>query len=425
MNENTTTPPRIQPLVVIRSLTGTNWLHNNVERALLLGLPVLLLSDHDGACEQQENPDVTVMKPDPHHDGARLQIAENWARINNYSHLITIDADKNLNLGELENVIPEIEQDPTSIIFGYRVSEGVFYSESGRLGQWWSKIWMRLACGYDAPDLNSGFRVFPIEVLNQVKSSAHAEDYEFDILIRAIWAGVQLNIVPVSIDHPPTRSVPDHDHRLSAKLQTLYTYSKLIVRNCLPLPHKKLFNVDQDAIEFSWSHPLRYVMNLHRRVSKKLSKEEQQLSLRHPIRSLKILHLERISPKEIALACMLGIFLGASPVLGFHTIAIIFYATRFRLNRAIAFYASNPCAPIFPPFIPAWEIELGFYFRNGRFITLTDLNTQEALFRTLCQEAHLRLWEYFLGWLVIGPLLALVVGFLVYSAALFYQRNFH
>jgi len=117
---------------------------------------------------------------------------------------------------------------------------------------------------------------------------------------------------------------------------------------------------------------------------------------------------------------MLGVFLGALPLIACHTIVIVFFATRLRLNRLVAFYASNLCMP---PLVPALAIETGFFMRYGRFLTGADLNSGEAVFQTLVREAHLRLWEYLLGSLLLGPALALSVGAVVYGAAGGYRRR--
>jgi hypothetical protein len=54
--------------------------------------------------------------------------------------------------------------------------------------------------------------------------------------------------------------------------------------------------------------------------------------------------------------------------------------------------------------------------RNGHFLT-------ELSWRTLGYEAPQRLLEYLLGSLVVGPILALIVGAIAYGIALWWQEQ--
>jgi hypothetical protein len=78
-----------------------------------------------------------------------------------------------------------------------------------------------------------------------------------------------------------------------------------------------------------------------------------------------------------------------------HSIIIVFFATRLRLNRLIALNVSHFCAP---PIVPALAIEAGYFLRHGRFLT-------EFTMQTLGHEALQRLGDYLLGSVVIAPVL--------------------
>ena len=65
-----------------------------------------------------------------------------------------------------------------------------------------------------------------------------------------------------------------------------------------------------------------------------------------------------------------------------------------------------------PPVVPTICIELGYYMRNG--ILLADLS-----FETVFVQFGDRLLEWFMGSLIVGPILAALVGGIVYIAAVF------
>jgi uncharacterized protein (DUF2062 family) len=136
-------------------------------------------------------------------------------------------------------------------------------------------------------------------------------------------------------------------------------------------------------------------------------REEERVSPLHPVRSLRLLLKGDATPARLAAAAALGVFLGALPLIGFHTVSILFAAGYLRLNRVAAVAASQLCMP---PLVPALCIEAGFFLRHGRFLT-------EISLETLGYQAPERLYEWLIGSLVAGPVLGLTVAGVVYILA--------
>jgi uncharacterized protein (DUF2062 family) len=141
--------------------------------------------------------------------------------------------------------------------------------------------------------------------------------------------------------------------------------------------------------------------------------EGVKVSVFHPLRSLRALLTENASPAQVATAGAVGVAIGALPIFGAHTIAILFAAGFLRLNKVAAVGASQVCIP---PLVPALCIEVGHYMRYGRWLT-------EFSLRTLGYQGLQRLWEWLLGSLVFGPLLAVVTGAVVYALAQLMMRE--
>jgi hypothetical protein len=62
-----------------------------------------------------------------------------------------------------------------------------------------------------------------------------------------------------------------------------------------------------------------------------------------------------------------------------------------------------------PPLVPVLCIQTGYFLRHGRL--LLDLSWD-----TMVVQIHQRLWEWLLGALLLGPLLGLLGGGLLYVA---------
>jgi uncharacterized protein (DUF2062 family) len=211
-------------------------------------------------------------------------------------------------------------------------------------------------------------------------------EFEIDVLVKAAWAGMPVESLPISVHYPPGGERVSHFHQFFDNYRISIVYTRSVLRSFLPWPHK---------VHFQTAEIL------------------DRISMRRPLRSIKILMTESTTPREIALACMLGVFLGALPIFGLHSVAILFFATILGLNRVIAFNLQHLCMP---PLVPGICIEVGHYMRTGSFLTRFD-------FETLGRQLHFRIFEWFLGSLIVGPILAVAVGATAYLLALAYKNR--
>jgi uncharacterized protein (DUF2062 family) len=133
----------------------------------------------------------------------------------------------------------------------------------------------------------------------------------------------------------------------------------------------------------------------------------------HPVRLYRMLVTEHATPAGLGLAAALGVFLGALPLFALHTVVIIFVASRLKLNRLMGVVTQNICMP---PVVPFICIELGYYLRYGEWLGAMTLEAWG-------HQAPQRLWEWLLGSLIVGPVLAVITGLLVFWGVKKIQRK--
>lgn len=379
--------PRI--LIVIPTYNNRRTLRQVAKEALTVGVDVLVVNDGstDGGPGLLASLALSRLDlPVNQGKGAAILAAAAWAEERGYTHLITLDADGQHAPREAARFIEAIQANPWSIVVGTRDFASIHAPRLSRFGRHFSNFWLKLAAGASVPDSQSGFRAYPTAALRQIPCTTRRYDFEVEILVRAAWAGLRLASVEVSTCYQPAEGRVSHFRLLRDNLRISRAYARCVTRNFIPWPHKKLGPA---------------------------AAGEEQLSFRHLGRSLRILLRENSSPREIATASMLGIFLGTLPLLACHSVVIVFCATRLRLNRLMALNISHLCAP---PLVPALAIEAGYYLRHGRFLTQFNLHT-------LAYQAHQRLLDYLIGSLLVGPVLAMAIGLVAYSIALLYQRS--
>jgi len=379
----------IRPLIAIPTFNNRGTLRQVVEEALAVGLPVVVVNDGstDGGPETLAGlPIERIDLPINQGKGAAISEAGRWADSQGFTHVITVDADGQHDPQDANRFIERIRVNPLAIIIGKRDFSSPKVPRSSRFGRSFSNFWLRVACGASTPDSQSGFRAYPVEILRKVRCGTRRYDFEVEILVRSVWAGASLDSVDVSVRYDDETKRASHFGMWRDNIRISLLNTRLVTRNLLPWPHKVLVEDPANGAN--------------------------RLSLKNWRGSLMLLIRESSSPRALAAAAALGIFLGTLPLIACHCVVIVFCAARLRLNRLVALNVSHLCAP---PFVPALAVEVGFFVRNGRWLT-------EFSVQTLGRELHHRLLDYFLGSLIVGPVLALVIGGIVFVQAWFYQR---
>lgn len=123
---------------------------------------------------------------------------------------------------------------------------------------------------------------------------------------------------------------------------------------------------------------------------------------------------ERATPREIGWAVGLGVFIGCTPALGFHTVVVLAAASLFKLNRLFAWIGSRSSNALILPFIILLEIQVAHLLRTGSWATIDWRSIR--LDRAFEQLAPLLL-DWFLGTIPVGGFLGAVFGLLAYRLA--------
>jgi glycosyltransferase involved in cell wall biosynthesis len=378
------TKENLKILLVIPTYNNRSSLAGVVEKALQTPFPVLVVNDGstDGAME-------TLPKHACLHvagwnqnrgKGAALLEAARWAMENGFTHIITLDADGQHDPADAEKLARAAKSNSQSIVLGHRVFNKQQVPLSSRFGRKFSNFWVWVSTGLQLQDTQCGYRAYPVTLMNKLKFKSRHYNFEVEVLVRGIWAGMDVVTVDISVKYDEGTRKASHFRPFVDNARISITYTTLVTRNFLPLPHKTIFETEAGRL--------------------------RRISVKAPKKSLKVLFTEATSPREITLASMLGVFLGTLPLVSIHSIAIIFAATRLRLNRLIALNISHFCAP---PFVPVLAFEIGYYILHKELLYALS-------FDIIFKEIHLRFIEYLLGAVVFAPFLALITGFFVYIA---------
>lgn len=373
--------PLPKTLLVIPFYNHAATLRAVARNALAEGFPVLVVDDGstDGGLDTVVDLPVARHRfPSNRGKGAAILAAAELAKRSGYDAIVTIDADGQHDPAFARRLLETADASWPAVAIGARRMEDANAPRSSVFGRNFSNFWVRLECGHALPDSQSGYRLYPADFLLARGFLSTGFPFEVEVLVRAAWAGLPLLSVPVPVHYPPAGERVSHFNFFLDNLRLSCLHTWLVIRSLLPWPHSR------------------------RSPGEKAS--PQMTEFLHPVRFFRRLSREHSGAGELAAAVWVGIFLGALPIIPFGIATIVYVSHRLHLNKLAGVAASNVCCA---PFVPLACIEAGHFLRHGRFLFAFDRHV-------LLEELHLRLWEWLLGALVIGPILGIAGALLTY-----------
>jgi len=378
-------------LAVIPVYNHATTLGDVVRRTLALIPEVLVVDDgstDDGIRVLSGLNIITIRHPENRGKGAAILTAAGEARRLGMTHMITLDADGQHDPADVVLLIDAIQTNPEAIIVGNRRFSGSGAPRSSRFGKHFSNFWFRVQTGLKVKDTQCGFRAYPIVVFEALALREKHYSFEVEVLVKAAWAGLPIKDVDVSVHYPIKKNRISHFRPFLDNLRISLLNTRLTLRSLIPWPHRQILEKDDP---------------------------NARITLLHPIRSLRFLLRQELTPCKAAASGAVGVFLGTLPAIGFHTLLILVAAGYFRLNRVAALAASRLCMP---PLVPALCIEIGYYLRHGHFLT-------EISIETLGYQGLLRLLEWGIGSIFLAPVLSAGIGAIIYFVALGISKSFY
>ncbi|MGY0391047.1 DUF2062 domain-containing protein [Bizionia sp. KMM 8389] len=260
-----------------------------------------------------------------------------------YDFAITIDSDGQHFPSDIPNFIEKLEEHPTKelLIIGSRNMEQEGVPGKSSFGNKFSNFWFWFETGIKLKDTQSGFRLYPLNILKQLKFFTSKFEFEIEVIVKAAWKDVDVLNMPIQVLY-------DESERVS-HFRPFQDFTRISILNTWLV-----------FLTFIYYKPRQLFRNIKKKGLKRFFIEDFLGS--------------HDSPKKKALSVALGTFIGLSPLWGLHTVLVLTLALFFKLNKTISFAFSNLSIPPFIPFIIFASLELGQYILQERIsYSVTDL----------------------------------------------------
>ena len=319
-----------------------------------------------------------------HHDknsgkGVALRNGFKKAMELNYNYAITIDSDGQHYASDIPTFIAAIEKEPNSLLIGSRNMTQDDVPKKSSFGNKFSNFWFWFETGIKLEDTQSGYRLYPLQLIPKKYFTTKFE-LEIEIIVRSAWKGISVKNIPIQVLYDPTERV--------SHFRPFQDFTRISILNTVLV-----------LITLFYIKPRDFFLSFKQKGIKQFFLEN-------------ILHSDDSNAKK-AQSIALGVFIGISPFWGFQTLILLALATVLRLNKVIAFASSNISFAPFIPFVIYASLKVGSYF----VATSTPFIFDKSITLAVIQN-HLQ--QYLIGSFVLATICAVFFGSLGYLLLLFF-----
>src|SRR5690606_8731751 len=304
--------------------------------------------------------------------GNALRVGFKHAESLGYNFAITIDSDGQHFPEDIPSFIEALENAPNKeiLLIGARNMTQLGVPKKSSFGNKFSNFWFWVETGIRLQDTQSGFRLYPLFAMKNLKFHTNKFVFEIEAIVKAAWNDIEVKNIPIQVHY-------EMENRVS-HFRPFKDFTRISILNTWFV-----------LVTFLYIKPRDLFRKLKKKGFKRFLKED-------------LLSSEDSSEKK-ALSITLGVFIGLSPIWGFHTVSVIFLALLLKLIIVIAFALSNLILPSFIPFILYFSLKIGSWILGEHFVlALSEIEPSLKLAKYLK--------SYIVGSLVLSVSAAIACG---------------
>ena len=310
--------------------------------------------------------------------GKALRVGFEEAIKQGYDYAITIDSDGQHFAADLPLFLDKLATEKNAIIIGARNLHQENMPGKNTFANKFSNFWFYVDTGIKAPDTQSGYRLYPLYLMKDMRFFGRKYEFEVEVLVRCAWSGINIRWIPINIYYPPPEKRISH-------FRPGPDFSRISVLNTILFLVAVLYIKPRDLI----IHMSR-LKNVKESLRKHLYNKDESIQKR-------------------SLSIGFGVFMGIVPIWGFQMAVALLLATLFRLNKALTIIASNISIPPMIPLIVFLSFLLGRFWvgSNAVYMMFSRHITVEAI--------KLNIEQYVYG----SVTLAIIAGVTAYAITYF------
>ena len=236
-----------------------------------------------------------------------------------FRYAITIDADGQHFADDLPVFIDRILEVPDSLLIGARNLNADNMPGKNTFANRFSNFWYKVETGQELSDTQSGYRLYPLNRIQNIHFFTSRYEFEVEIIVRAAWRSVNVENVPIKVYYPPVEERVSH-------FRPFHDFFRISILNTVLVLYAFLI----------W-YPWRFVQSLTWENIRNFFSKQVFNSKESNIR--------------MAASMGWGRFCGIIPIWGYQMVFAAVAAHFMKLNKIVALVFSNISIPPMIPFI--------------------------------------------------------------------------
>ena len=127
-----------------------------------------------------------------------------------YDYAITLDSDGQHYAKDLPAFVDALAENPNAILIGSRNMSQENVPSKSSFGNKFSSFWLWVETGIKLSDTQSGYRLYPIRAIQNIRFITGRYEFEVEVLARAGWEGIDLMCIPIDVYYPPAEERITH-----------------------------------------------------------------------------------------------------------------------------------------------------------------------------------------------------------------------
>lgn len=198
-------------IIIVPTYNNFNTIQNVINDITNCGYEIIVVDDGSSTPLNQivtKQDNLTILRHDINRGkGQAIITGTREAKKMGYTHVVCMDGDGQHLASQAEKLIKITKNE--EIVIGARNFDIADVPNGSKFGRWFSNFWATWDTGQTITDSLSGFRVYPISIINlPIKTSRF--DWEMEVIVRHADAGKKIKEVVIECFYPTAEERVSH-----------------------------------------------------------------------------------------------------------------------------------------------------------------------------------------------------------------------
>ena len=216
-------------VVVIPTYNNFNTIQAVVNDVLSYKYPLIVVDDGSStplSTLLQANELLTVLQHEHNKGkGEAITTGTAYAKKMGYTHVVTLDGDGQHLASEISKLIAVSAGN--EIIIGARNLNLTHVPMGSKFGRWFSNFWACWDTGFSITDSLSGFRIYPISIL-ELAIKTKRFDWEMEVLVRHAWNKGLIQEVYIECYYPNPEERVSHFRKFKDTMAIVWVHVQML-----------------------------------------------------------------------------------------------------------------------------------------------------------------------------------------------------